>query len=875
MSLRTRFSPLFEGVFRRSCMESSMDDELRFHRERYAADLIRAGTPPSDAELRARREFGAIEPLKEECRQARGLRLLDETAQDLRYALRAFRKSPGFAATAILTLAIGIGANTAIFTVVDRWLLRPLPYPDPDRLAVVYTLDTKTGEAGPTSSADLLDWRSNPGSFQMICGWNHAALTITGGAEAEAVSGVSASAEFLSMLGVQPQLGRRLTAQDEAPAAPRVAVISAGLWRRRFGADPDAIGKTLQLDGAPVTVVGVLPADFHLPLMGNTDLWMTPRWTEAQRAERRERHWNVIARIRPGVSLRQARESLRAASASISAVNPDTNRYRGVELRTLREEVGKAAGNEQLLGVFWLVACVLLIACFNVANLQLGRSVSRQKEIAVRFGIGASRARLMRQLVTENVALFLAGAIASVLVAAAITHWLADAIPPIVRQYLPHRADLSVDSRALLYTLLVGSATGLIFGLAPALECRGWDIGRSLKEGAARASGGRIRNGLIVAEIALAMLVLVSAGLLVNGIMRMYGAALGFDPRGVTTATVFTSNYSPAQSRVAFYEDVVKRLAAMPGIESAAAATQVPFFDAGDCFRYRILGAPAAATRVAYFSVISTAYFRTLRIPLLRGRTFSDADRADEPLVAVINQTMANLEWPGKNPVGEQFALGPDFKRVFTVAGVAGDTRGQNDLDNATPQIYASQWQFQAPGMTILARSQSPDRSAAAEIRRAVNAADPSEAVAVAMTMDQAMTAQRSQFTVAGQLTACFAAIALLLAALGIYGVTAYAVNARRREFGIRIALGAAREDVVAMVLRGGVALTITGLAIGAGAALAATRFLVSLLYHVKPDDAATFVSTGVMLAAVAIFACYLPARRAANADPSRILRED
>ncbi|MGA7238101.1 MAG: ABC transporter permease [Bryobacteraceae bacterium] len=875
MSLRARFRALFEGLFRRDRMESNMEEELRFHRERYAADLVRTGTAPRDAEVQAHREFGAIEPLKEECRQARGLRLLDETAQDLRYALRSFRKSPGFTAAAILTLAIGIGANTAIFTLVDRWILRPLPYPDPDRLTVIYTLDTKTGETASTSSADLLDWRHNPGSFEMICGWNHVSLTVTGGPEAEAVSGVSASAEFLPMLGVQPQLGRSLTAQDEAPGAPRVAVIAAGLWRRRFGANPDAIGKTLLLGGAPVTVVGVLADDFHLPLVGNVELWMAPHWTEAQQADRRERHWNVLARVRPGVSLQQARESLRAVSASIAAANLDTNRYRGIELRTLREEVGRAAGSEPLLGVFGLVGCVLLIACFNVANLQLGRSISRQKEIAVRLGIGAGRGRLMRQLITENFALFLAGAIASVIVAVGLTRWLAGAIPPIVRQYLPYRADLTVDSRALVYTLLVGSVTGLIFGLAPALECRGFDINRSLKEGAARLSGGRIRNGLIVVEIALAMLVLVSAGLLVKGLVRMYAGALGFDPRGVTTATVFTSNYGSAKSRVAFFDDVVRRLAATPGIDSAAAATQLPFFDGGDSFRYRILGAPAAATRIADFSVIAPAYFRTLRIPLLRGRTFSDADRPGEPLVAVINQTMANLEWPGRDPVGERFALGPDFKRVFTVAGVAGDTRGQNNLDKATPQIYASQWQFQSPAMTILARTQSPDRYAADEIRRAVNAADPSEAVAVTMTMSQAMTAQRSQFTVAGQLTACFAAIALLLAAIGIYGVTAYGVNARRREFGIRIALGAARRDVIAMVLRRGFALAIAGLAIGLVAALAVTRFLASLLYHVKPDDAATFISTGVMLAAVALFACYLPARRAADADPARVLRDE
>jgi putative ABC transport system permease protein len=871
-----RLRSLLQGAFRRRHVEEGMEEELRFHREQCAAALVRSGMAPREAELQARREFGAIEPLKEECRQARGLRLIDETAQDLRYALRVFRRSPGFTAAAILTLAIGIGANTAIFTIVDRWMLRPLPYPDAAQLAVIQTLDLKSGETESTSSADLLDWRRGAAAFTSICGWNRIAVTLTGAGEAEPLLAVTANADFLSTLGVQPQVGRGLTALDEAPGAPRVAVIGAGLWRRRFGANPDAIGSVLLLDGAPVTVAGVLPDDFHLPLAGDAELWMTPDWTPAQMVNRRTRHWNVLARIRPGVTPAEAGASLRATAARIAAAHPETNRDRGVSLVTLRQAIGRNAGNEQAMGVFGLVGCVLLIACFNVANLQLGRALARQKEIAVRLGIGAGRFRLMRQLLVENVALFLAGAIASGAVAVFFTRWLADAIPPIVRQYLPHRGALTVDARALLYTLLLGIVTGLVFGVAPALQCRRLDVSRGLKEGPFRVSGGRIRNGLIVAEIALAMLVLVSAGLLIKGLLRMHGDAPGFEPRGLATASVFTSNYTAGKSRVAFFHGVVARLEATPGIDSAAAATQVPFFDEGDSFRYRAASAPdSAATRVAAFSAITPGYFHTLRIPLLRGRTFSDADRAGGSLVAVINQAMANIEWPGRDPLGERFAIGPDFKRAFTVVGVAGDTRGRNHLDLAMPEIYAFHVQFPSPVMTLLARSTFPSRSAAAEIRRAVNAVDPAQAVTMVMTMEQAMAAQRAPFLIVGQITACFAMIAIMLAAIGIYGVTAYAVNARRREFGIRMALGAAPVDVIGLVLRRGLALALCGLGCGLAGAFAATRFLTSLLYHVQPTDAPTFLSTGALLAGIAALACYLPARRAANADPANVLRDE
>ena len=877
MSLATRARSLFDGLFRRGRMEAGMEEELRFHREQYAADLMKRGMAPKEAELVALREFGAIEPLKEECRQARGLRLLDEASQDLRYAIRSFLRSPGFTAASILTLALGFGANTAIFTLVDRAVLRPLPFPDAGRLAVIHTVDTKTGELDSASAADLLDWRRGVPTLQSVCGWNRTALTLTGEGEAQPATGLVGSFDLLQTLGVEPQLGRRFRAQDEDAGAPRVAILSAATWLRSFGGSPDVIGKTVQLNGAATTIVGVLPESFHLPLMGNAEVWIPLALKPSDRADRRARRFNVIARVRPEYSLEQARLSLQTVAARLAADHPETNRHWGVAMGNLHDEIFRATSGQGVVAVFGLVSCVLLIACFNVANLQLGRAVARQKEIAVRLGIGAGRMRLVRQLLTENIALFLVGALASIAIAVVCTRWLANSIPPIIRPTLPDRGMFRVDLRALLYILGLGTACGFIFGLAPALQCRKLDVGRGLKGNAFRTSAGTIRSTLVVAEIALAMVVLVSAGLMIGGWLRMNGGAPGLEARGVTVANVVLTQpgLKPPAARAAFFDSVVDRLRSTPGIESAAAATQVPFFAEGDSFRYRVVGRVVESDRVAAFSSITPGFFHTLGIPILRGRTFSDADRPDGPLVTVINQALADLEWRGRDPIGERLAIGSDFSRVFTVVGVAGNTQGQNDRDVVQPLIYAWHRQLPESAMGFLVRADAGSRSMAPEIRRAVSAVDPTQAVRLSMTMEDAITTTRSSYVIVSQLTGCFAAVAMALAAIGIYGVTAYAVNARRREFGIRMALGAERRDVIALVLRRWLALAAGGLAIGISGALVMTRFLSSLLYNVKPTDAPTFLTTAAILAAIAAVACYLPARRAANSDPARVLREE
>jgi putative ABC transport system permease protein len=878
MSIFARVLSLLDGIFHRNRMESGMDDEIRFHVARYADDLERTGMPRAEAERRARREFGPLEPVKEECRQARGLRLLDETVQDLRYAVRSLRRSPGFAAVSILTLATGIGANTAIFTIVDRWVLRPLPYHDAGNLISISTVDPKRG-AGTTAPADLYDWRSGATGFEAICGWTQPFHTLTTGGEPEQVLGMQANAEFLPMLGVAPQIGRGFVQQDDVPGAAPVAILGSGLWQTRFGGRRDIIGKTVQIDGNAVTVIGILPADFHLPLVGNAGIWTPLALSAAGRDDRRLRYLRIMGRLKPGVSMAQARASLHAVSRNLAVAYPRTNSNRSVSIETLRDAIGHQSGADQALIVYGLVACVLLMACFNVANLQLGRAVHRQKEMAVRLGIGAGRARLVRQLLTENVALFVAGAAASVVFGYAGATWIARAIPANVRQYLPNQGALTMDIRALFYTLAVGAVTGLLFGFAPALNCRSLDVNRGLKEGVFQAAGSRVRNILVVAEVSLALVVLVASGLLVNGLLRMRTAQPGFEPRGVVTATVSLTKPRPGAESIsgpAFFEAVIARLRATPGVVNAAASTQLPYSGEDGSALYTTAAGPvppSADIRHSRLAVITPGYFRVLGIPLLRGRILSELDRTGAPDDVIVNQTFARVEWPGQDPLGQRIRIGAAFQRVLTVVGMVKDTEGQNDDDIPVPEFYMSYRQFPAKSMTLVVRAASPGWNASAEIRSAVASVDAAQAVSDVETMEQMMASERAPYIIVGQITACFAAIALFLAGIGIYGVMAYSVNARRREFGIRMALGAARGNIVALVVRQGVRLALAGIAIGLAAASGVTRLMAFMLYHVKPGDFPTFALTSVLLAAVAVLACYIPARRAAGADPANVLR--
>jgi putative ABC transport system permease protein len=877
MSILTRLKSVLDGALRRNRMEGDMDAELRFHVVKHADDLVRSGISRDQAERRARIEFGHMEPLKEECREARGLRLWDETVQDLRYAGRMLRKSPGFAAIAVLTLGLGIGANTAIFSVVNAWVLKPLPYPKADQLIAILSADVKGNWISNNSAADLGDWRKEKKDvFEDICGWLSTVVTLENG-DAPIV-GARVNAGFFRMLGVTPEQGRSFTAQEEQPGSPRVAVLSHELWQSRFAGDPALVGKTIKIDSESVSIIGIMPEGFHLPLMGPVKIWMPLTLSD----DRRAHYLPVIARLKPGVSLPRATGYLKTIASRLAGAYPFTNGGRTVQLHTLREEIGRQGANQEALIVFWLVGCVLLLACSNVANLVVGRAVGRQREMAVRLAIGAGRGRLLRQIITENLVLFLMAAVLSVLFANWGVRWIAQAIPAEFRGYLPNSAVLKVDAPTLLYTFGIALVTGLLFGIAPAIQCGRIDVNNVLKENTSRLSaGGRtalFKNCLIVFETSLALVVLVAAGLLVKGLVKMHERDLGFNPNGLVTARVALSNSSDPKRVEAFKDNVLQRVSALPGIRMAAMGNCIPYGGNVSSTVYAIEGRfiPAPADRpFMLLDSVSPSYFSTMGIPLLRGRVFSEQDRPDSLAVAVINQAMQRRQFPGQDPIGHRILWSASLDRFVTIVGVVKDTAGQDDNDHLLPQIYFSYQQFSTREMTLVLRTDSVLEDVASSIRSAIREVDPSQAVSRVATMPALMAERRAPYIIVGQVSSFFAALSLFLAALGIYGVMAYSVAARKQEFGIRLALGAARRDLVTLVLGQGLKLTAIGLAVGLGAAFGVTRLMSTILYQVSPTDAATFTLFSLLLLGVAGIACYLPALRASRIQPTRALRSE
>jgi putative ABC transport system permease protein len=879
MSVLARVRCILEGALRRGRMEREMEQELRFHVAKYTEDLVRRGVPEDEAARRARVEFGHLQPLKEECREARGLRLWDELVQDLRYAGRVLRSSPGFALVAVFTLALGIGANTAIFSVVNAWVLKPLPYANPDRLVAIWSADVKGRWVGSTSAGDLEDWRKEKKDvFEDICGWWTPAFTLQQGDDPEQVSGARVNVEFFRMLGAVPQLGRGFLEQESQPGAPRVVVLSHELWMNRLGGDPALVGKTIQIDGAAVTVVGIMPDSFHVPLMGPVRLWVPAIPSD----ERRNRNARIIARLKPGISLARATEHLKAIEKRLGDVHPDTNAARTVIVRLLRDEMAREGGNEQALIAFWLVGCVLLLACANVANLVVGRSLSRQKEMAVRLAIGAGRGRLLRQLLTENLAMFLTAALLSVAFAVWGVRWIAEAIPADVRGWLPNYGNLHVDTATLCYTLGIGLVTGLLFGLAPAFHCWRLDVNTVIKENAARHSGSsagsRVKNCLIVFETSLALVVLVAAGLLAKGLVKMYARDLGFKPDGLITARMVLSDsrYSDPKRIDEFKNAVLEQARTLPGVRAAAIDTFPPYGGDTSAVPYAIDGRPLpgpADRPFAFVDIVSPDYFETMGIPVMRGRAFTDRDRADSPPVVVINQTMAQRNWPNQDPLGQRTRRGINANTIATVVGVVGDTSGQDDLDTRHPQIYFPCHQSPSQNFALILRTSGGSPDVATGIRRAVNSADKSQAVLRIESMEQLMIGRRAPFVIVGQVASFFAVLSLFLAALGIYAVMAYSVAVRKQEFGIRLALGAAGRSLILLVVRQGLKLTVIGLVIGLAAAFGIANLMSSMLYQVSPTDAQTFTLISLLLLAVAVLACYLPARRAVRIDPTRALR--
>jgi predicted permease len=808
--------------------------------------------------------------------------------QDARYAFRALLKNPAFSVVAIVALALGIGANTAIFSVVNAVLLRPLPYHDPDRLVLVKESLPELGWSLLSASpAEFLDYKQGNDVFSEIAAFTDISLNLTGQGEPRRIQAARVSASLFPLLGARPAAGRAFLEEEDEAGKGGVVVLSHRIWQGQFGADPAIIGKGVKLDDKPYTVVGVMPPEFHFPyawtsLADAAELWIPLALTEEEKKNRAGSFdYGVIGRLRPGVSLAGAEANIKAVAARAQEQHPEVyngNVHVTVTVVGLRQDVVKGS-RALLLILLGAVGLVLFISCANVANLQIARSTTRQKEIAIRSAVGATTARLVRQLLTESVMLALAGGGCGLLLAA----WAVDLIARFGPRDVPRLHEVSLDSTVLGFTLAVSLLTGVLFGLAPALQSSRLDINETLKEAGGRAGRGRegkrLRGSLVIFETALALVLLVGAGLLINSFARLIRVPPGFDPEGVVIArtTMPGARYPKRQQSKALYRQVTERLAALPGVESAAVASNLPLTGQWQ-IGFIIDGRPGNEYYEADGALVSNDYFRAMGIRLIRGRPFTDDDREDAPPVVVINETMARSFWPGEDPIGQRVKWGGWGKDAWlTVVGVAADIKFSSLEAAPAPAIYMPIFQIPRarPGVVFIARASAGAEGLIPAVRGEIRAADEELPVYDLRTMKQVVAESVSQRRFSMTLLAAFAAAALLLAAIGLYAVISFSVTERTHEIGIRMALGASRGQVLKLVMGEGLSLILTGTLAGIAGALALTRLMSSLLYGVSATDFVTFAATSLVLAGVALGACFVPARRATKVDPMVALRHE
>jgi len=872
------------ALFRRSAVEGELDDEHRFHFEQQVEKLVRSGLPLAEARRRARLTIGGSDQIKEECRDARGVRFIETLAQDIRYGLRMLRKSPVFTAVAVLTLALGIGANTAIFSVVNATLLRPLPIHHPGRVVALHDqLPNLNLPRTGISPLQFHDYSAHTNIFESTALLIEKNLNLTGAGQPQRLRAMRATASLFPLLGIRPILGRTFTAAEDTYGNGHVVLLSEALWRGMFGGARDAVGKRMQLDGESYEVIGVLPEKIEI-LYPNIELWVPMAFTPQAFTE--DERWSLVctmlARLRSGVTLEQARAVMSADAAHIRA--SVDKQHAGVlsdfriEVRPLmEEEVGDV--RQPLYLLLGAVLLVLLIACANVANLLLARGSVRSREMAIRAAIGAGRRRIIAQLLTEGVLLSLTGGALGLLLA-----W--SGITALIRfapASLPHAGTIRLDPTVLGFTFAVSMVAGILFGLAPAMRASKIDLSGALKESGRSdsSSGGRqgLRRALILSEIALTFILLVSSGLLLRSFAKLLNVNPGFDPTNVLTMRISPSGQPGRSAHVAaFSSALLERVSALPGVRHAALAVEPPLMNGGNSiFAIRDYHPGPNDPQPHADTVYATPdYFATMRIPLSRGRTYTQAemlmqDSVQKSSVVVIDEALAKRFWPGKDAVGKQ--LGWDNNGPWaTIIGVVGTVRNGNLATESKGTIYFPSYYS---GMTLVVRTVSDPRPLAGAIREQVRSLDPSQAVYEVETMSERVAESIEQQRFAATLLALFAALALVLAAVGLYSVMAYIVTQRTHEIGIRMAIGAQPEDVLQLILGGGANLIFFGVVIGIAGALALARLMRSLLFGISAIDLPTFIVAATLLTVVALLACYIPAQRAMRVDPMIALRHE
>jgi putative ABC transport system permease protein len=870
------------SLFRRKRVESELDEELRFHFEHKVQANLKSGMTPQEARRQARIQFGGFDQLKEELHDAHGIMVLDSLLQDVRFAARMLNRSPGFTLVAILTLALGIGTNVAIFSFVDAWLIKGLPFPQSQQLVVVKARDVKQGWIGANlTPGDFLSLRDQAAPLSSISAWDMTDFNLSGDGTPERVQGAHISASFFEVLGITPMLGRAFLPQEERLGANHVAIISRGLWASRFASDPQIIGRKITVDGETCTVVGVTPANFQLPLMGAANIWMPMAWTDAQRASREGVGYGAIARMKPESNLSAANMQLKSISAQLERDFPATNENELFFLASLRDEIAVEEGGDQVLVCFWIVGLVLLIACANVANLMIARAAGRAKEIAVRSALGATRGRIARQLLTESAILFSLGGAAGLLFGVLGMSWIDSLIPERSRGYLVNYGHVDLDLLTLAYAFGLAFVCGIIFGLAPALQASKLDLNGVLKEAGGHVSSGkrgmRMRRIFVAGEVAVAVVVLISTAFLVQSFVHMVKADPGFRPANlITTQIDLPKNKYPADAQVrAFFDQALERMRALPQVESASLTRSVPFTGLGDVEKVYRADRPAPAPNdaiYAQYSAITPEYFSTAGIPLRTGRAFTEADDTGTANVAIINERLRKQLWPDADAVGQQLVLG-DAHTDVSVVGVVGDVKMDQMSEKPRRELYLPFAQSPARSAGFVIRSSSNDETLAAAMRDAIWSVDAQQPVSKVSRVDAMIADVLAPNLILSKLAGFFGLLALFLGAIGIYGVMANSVAQRTNEIGIRMALGASPRQLIKLVVGEGLKLAMIGVSVGVLGALALTRSMASILYNVKTSDPIIFTAVAILFAFVAVAACSIPAWRALRVDPTIALR--
>jgi putative ABC transport system permease protein len=875
-----RLRSYWRGVWKRSAFERDLDDEMHFHVETRAEQLVDSGLTREEAIRRARIEFGGTENYQEQVRESRRIHWLDDLVQDLRYGARRLRRSPGLMLVAVLTLAIGVGASSLLFSMLRQWIVDAVSFRDADKLAVLWKVDTKKGWSSGVSALDFLDWRDQNRVFETLSAWTSDDFNLTGGERPERIQGARVSADFFRTLGVVPVAGRDFLAGEDRPGTAHVAIISYGLWRERFKGE--LTGKAVSLNGDPYVIVGVIPEDFHFSLMGRANIFVPLVFTQREQSDRASGWLSVIGRRKAEVAESAMEPAMNTIARSLEKQYPETNTNSGIVVNSLAYEVGRHVGNNAIYTGFVIGICIALIACSNLAGIFLARALARRKEMSVRLALGAKRSRLARQLLSEN-ALLVPFAVALGLFAAKLAgDWISSAIPFENRGYLPNYGRVYVDGATIAYAIGIAVASVLLFSISPMLEGYRLNLTNALKESGSAASAGagnqRLRKVLAVCQILLAIIVLVPAGLTAKSLALLLHSDPGFRADHVLTAQMSLplARYPDKARQSAFYNQLVERLEALPWVESVAVSQYIPFGHGDSWVAFWIDGRPEPVPGDVPGTLLTAstpALLPALGLSLIRGRFLSEQDGPGTLPVAVISQTLAQRFFANDDALGHKLRLGREDPTWYTIVGIVKDVKFYNLGDGPLSEAYVAYAQVPCPAISLVVRSATQPEALSSALQSTVWSLDKEQPLSGIETLEQRISDEQAPILIFTQFAAYFAMLALFLGGIGIYGVMAYLVESRAREIGIRLACGAERRDILWLVLSGSIKLLVMGVSGGLLGAWGVARLLMNQLHGVSPNELDVYGAAVALLCSAVLLASFVPVRRATRVDPLTVLR--